>query len=49
MLNLPSISKTLALLAVIVMIAIGISSCASQKMGCPGSITKAEATSAKHS
>jgi hypothetical protein len=49
MFNLPSISKTMTLLAVVLLIAFGISSCASQKMGCPGSITQTEEPSASHS
>lgn len=40
--NRPSIIKTIALLAVVFGIALSMSSCGTQKMGCPGSITQSE-------
>jgi hypothetical protein len=45
MLKLPSYIKNLALLAMVLGIALSISSCGTQKMGCPGSITKNEVSS----
>lgn len=49
MFKLPSVTKMIAVLAVAFVIAIGVSSCASQKMGCPGSITQAEKPAESHS
>ncbi|MBK9730047.1 MAG: hypothetical protein IPO83_01965 [Chitinophagaceae bacterium] len=46
--NQPSVFKTMALCAMALVIAIAVSSCGSQKMGCPGSITKSEQPAAAH-
>ncbi|HUM47563.1 MAG TPA: hypothetical protein PLD84_11575 [Chitinophagales bacterium] len=47
--NQPSVFKAIALFAVALVLAVAVSSCGSQKMGCPGSITSTEQPAAAHS
>lgn len=49
MFNRPSVFRLLALIAFAFVITIAVTSCGSQKMGCPGSITQSEKPAASHS
>ncbi|MBX7109925.1 MAG: hypothetical protein K1X61_14850 [Chitinophagales bacterium] len=49
MLHQTSVSRLLAVIALAFVITIAVTSCGSQKMGCPGSITQSEKPAASHS